>query len=135
MKVLFVCHGNSGRSQWAEAFFEKMSKKHTCMSAGVGVKKHNREGKIPNLTSIKCMKQLGYDISKKKRKQVTPAMAAKADKIIMITKKSEWPEYIKKKKDIRYWRILDPYGHDYATFCRLRDQLKKRIKALVAEIG
>ena len=34
MKVLFVCKGNVGRSQMAEAFYEKYSKNKNVKSAG-----------------------------------------------------------------------------------------------------
>ena len=40
MKVLFVCNGNVGRSQAAEAYFNRLSKKNTAISAGINTEKY-----------------------------------------------------------------------------------------------
>ena len=40
MKVLFVCKSNIGRSQMAEAFFNKFSKNHKAISAGISTENH-----------------------------------------------------------------------------------------------
>ena len=76
--VLFVCIGNSGRSQMAEAFFNRLSKTWKAISAGT-----NPDDNIHPYT-IRVMKEVGVDVSKQKPKLLTQRMIEKADKIITM---------------------------------------------------
>ncbi|MDO8537812.1 MAG: arsenate reductase ArsC [archaeon] len=134
MKILFVCRANIGRSQIAEAFFNKLSKKHKAISAGAQVDEDN--GKVliePKV--IEPMKEIGFDISKNKQKQVTQKMIKEADKIICMAKKEELPDYLKKSNKLIFWKVENAKGKDYAFHCKIRDQIKKKVEELVKEIG
>tara|TARA_Y200000002_G_scaffold228291_1_gene188505 strand:+ start:1333 stop:1752 length:420 start_codon:yes stop_codon:yes gene_type:complete len=65
MNILFLCVGNSARSQIAEALANDMfPKSFTIISAG-----SNPSEKVhPN--AILCMKEIGIDITKKKTKSI-----------------------------------------------------------------
>jgi len=73
--VLFICVGNSGRSQIAEAFFNKLSKTGKAISAGT-----MPDDRIHPYT-VQVMKEAGIDVSQQKPKPLTPEMIDKADKI------------------------------------------------------
>ena len=90
MKILFVCKANSGRSQMAEVFLNKMSRKYHATSAGIHVtKKGQLHGHV-----IKCMKEIGYDLSRKRRTQLTPEIAEKPNKIIVIMEPHEVENFL-----------------------------------------
>ena len=98
MKFLFVCRGNVGRSQMAEALFRKMTNgKYEVSSAGT--KLSGPEQKLKEFsgaeTLIACVKEEGIDVSENIRKQVTENMAADADKIILVIDETDpVPEYL-----------------------------------------
>ena len=76
--VLFVCIGNSGRSQMAEAFFNKLSKTWKSFSAGT-----KPDDNIHPYT-LRIMKEVEIDVSKQKPKPLTREILEKADKIITM---------------------------------------------------
>ncbi|MDE1827919.1 MAG: low molecular weight phosphatase family protein, partial [Candidatus Micrarchaeota archaeon] len=87
MKILFVCRGNIGRSQMAEAFFAKMSKKNSATSAGTHSREEGVEGVklgIGRWDTPDAMKEIGFDVSDKVSKQLTPEMINSADRVIVI---------------------------------------------------
>lgn len=139
MKVLFICKANVGRSQIATAFFNQLSKTHTAFSAGTNVNENNKplfnqvtkEGEL----SVKCMAGAGIDLSKTTRKQLTPEMVKEADKIIVMTEKENWPEYLRNSPKVIIWQVEDAKGMSYEFHCRIRDQIKKLVEELVKEIG
>ena len=75
--VLFVCKGNSGRSQMAQAFFNKLCKPNRAISAGILLDKSIHP------QTIKVMKELGIDIKNQTPKQLTQGLMESADKIII----------------------------------------------------
>ena len=79
--ILFVCKGNSGRSQMAEAFFNHLSRSRKSISAGIEPDK-----KIHPWT-IKVMEEVGIDVSKQKPKKLTKEMMERVDKIIVTDSK------------------------------------------------
>lgn len=121
MRVLFICKGNVGRSQMAEAFFNRFSK-HQGVSAGTHVSK--KEGQSVHELVINCMAELGYDLSGQKRKQLTPEMVEEADKVVVITKKEDLPDYVKNYPNLVFWDVEDAVNTSYGFHCKIRDQIK-----------
>lgn len=76
--ILFICKGNSGRSQMAEAFLNNLSKEVTAISAGT-----EPDEEIHPWT-IQVMKDVGIDVSKQKTKLLTDELMKDADKIIIM---------------------------------------------------
>ena len=133
MQVLFVCTANVGRSQMAEAFFNKLSKKNHASSAGIEV--GDAEGESIGERVVRIMKELGYDLSKNTRKQITREMAEKADKIIVMAEKETIPNYLKKSLKVIFWDVPDAKGQSEEFQYRVRDQIKELVEELVEEIG
>ena len=78
-KVLFVCVGNAGRSQMAEAFFNHIAKgKAQAMSAGTN------PASAVDPTVIRVMQEVGIDISRNHPKKLTVEMMEQADKVISM---------------------------------------------------
>ena len=135
MKILFVCKGNVARSQMAEAFFNKLSKKNRAFSAGAnpGIHLGNIVGKYKDLA--RCMKDIGIDISQKKSKKLTKEMIEKADVVVSLINKKILPDYVTKSPKLKLFKVEDPGGENYEFHCKIRDRIKKYVKKLVKEIG
>ncbi len=131
MNILFVCQGNVGRSQMAEAFFKSTSH-HNVSSAGTKVGEKQGQG-IHELV-INCMAELGYDISRNTRKQLTPELVETADRIIALTPEEDMPAYARNAKVI-YWQVTDPKDAPYEFHCLVRDQIKGLVERLASQIG
>jgi len=126
--ILFICKGNSGRSQMAEAFFNSLSKKAKAISAGTDPDK-----KIHPWT-IEVMKEVGIDVSQQKPKLLFDELLKKAEQIIIMESgliKDIAPKYSPKLKE---WKIEKLLGKSIGQVRKIRDQIKKRIKQLIKEI-
>jgi arsenate reductase len=91
--ILFVCKGNSGRSQMAEAFFNSLCKTGKAISAGT------KPDKQLHLWTIQVMKEVGIEVSQQKTNLLTFELMKKADKIIIMESdlsKDIPPEYLSK---------------------------------------
>ena len=76
--ILFLCTGNSCRSQMAEGFAKKMlSKDSKIFSAGI-------EPKRIHPIAIKVMQEVGIDISKQKSKNIAEISIGEIDIVITL---------------------------------------------------
>ena len=100
MRVLYICGGNAGRSQMAEALFnELVGEGNYATSAGTRV--NDKEGEKLSGYVLECMKEMNCDLSSKTRKQVTPEMEKEADKIIVMDKEN-LPECIPESEKVEF---------------------------------
>ena len=123
--VLFVCVGNSGRSQMAEAFFNNMvQNKIVAHSAGT-LPASKVDQKV-----IKVMQELGIDISDKKPKLLTPFMLDNADRVITMGCGIEGvcPATWVEAED---WGLPDPKGEPIEEIRKIRDEIKLRVANLL----
>ncbi len=129
-KVLFVCVENAGRSQMAEAFANKYGKdKFTVSSAG------NKPADKVNPTVVEALTEKGIDISMNKPKLLTFQMAQDADLVVTMGCNDQGVcpgPFFKPTVD---WKLEDPKGKPIEKVREIRDEIEKRIKVLVAEMG
>jgi arsenate reductase len=126
--ILFICRGNSGRSQMAEAFFNFFSKNTRATSAGI-----NPDEKIHPWT-IRVMKEVGIDISRQKPKLISDKLLKKTTKIIFMEfglSKKIPREYSLKSEE---WQIEKLLGKSMEQIRKIRNQIKKRVKQLVRKL-
>ena len=132
MKVLFVCRGNVGRSQMAQALFEKLS---GLKSFSVGTRVNFEGQKIGDIEPAKfvisSMKKYGSDISTNFVKQLTPEMISEFDKIIVMAESETVPNYLKGNKKAEFWEIEDPKGKDENFHRKTILQIEKKILELI----
>lgn len=134
MKVLFICKYNVGRSQIAQAFFNKFTNTKQSTSAGINAK--NLESISLSRHSpfvIRSMKEEGIDLSKNSPKQLTESMVKAADKIIIMVKKEDLPDYLKKAKKTSYWKIEDARDKSYEFHVKIRNQIKNLVQKLIKD--
>lgn len=135
-RVLFLCTGNSARSQMAEAFLRKYGgEKYEAHSAGLEPK-----GLHP-LTS-QVMSEIGMDVSEQRSKGVDEYLG-KVLFLYLITVCDDadkncptpWPGISNRM----HWSFEDPAAFEgteeekFAKFRQVRDQIEKRIKDWLTE--
>ncbi|WP_328497901.1 arsenate reductase ArsC [Streptomyces sp. NBC_00414] len=125
--VLFVCVHNAGRSQMAAGFLNHL--------AGDRVEVRSA-GSIPgnqvNPAAIEAMNEVGVDISDQKPKILTTEAVKASDYVITMGCGDACPIFPGK----RYldWDLEDPAGKGVESVRPIRDGIKARIEALIAEI-
>ncbi len=143
MKILFVCYANAGRSQVAEALFNKLSQ-HKAESAGTKVdelltERNPATRMVKHATGgqsvIAYMAEEGISVSENTRKQLTPQMVENSDRVVVITAKESWPEYLLESKKVIFWDIPNAVGMTPEAARVVYDQVKKHVKELVDGIG
>jgi protein-tyrosine-phosphatase len=128
--VIFVCVHNSGRSQMAEVFFNKLAGgKAQALSAGT------QPADEVNPVVVEAMREAGINISGNKPKMLTFDMVKKADKMITMGCGAEaeavCPASFIETED---WALEDPKGKSLEQVRKIRDEIKERVSKLVKEI-
>jgi arsenate reductase len=127
-KVLFVCVGNSGRSQMAEAFFNHMAKGEAyAISAGT------EPADRISATAMAAMKEVGIDMSQQAPKLLTMEMMEGADRVITMGCGVEetCPASFAPTED---WHLEDPKDKPIEEVRRIRDEIRIRVEKLLKEL-
>lgn len=131
-RVLFLCTGNSARSQMAEGLLRHLAgDKFKVFSAGV------RPTQL-NPLAIKVMSEIGIDISKQKSKSIKEFFGQQFDYVITVcdNAKQVCPVFPGKYGKI-HWKLEDPAGaqgseEDKTKFFReIRNKIDKKIKKIL----
>jgi arsenate reductase (thioredoxin) len=125
--VLFVCLHNAGRSQMSQALFERAADgRHTAVSAGTTP----AERVHPEV--VQAMAELGIDLSDRRPQPLTRALAERADVVVTMGCGDECP-YIPGRRYID-WDLPDPKGRPLDEVRATRDEIRRRVGALVGEL-
>lgn len=129
-KVLFLCTGNSARSQMAEAILNSNgTNKFTACSAGT-----NPTDKI-NPLAVKAMARVGIDISSNKPKSVNQFINEDFDFIITLCDKGkEQCINFTGMPIFAHWGLPDPAGFEGTELEKLR-QFDEILKQLITRIN
>ena len=125
--VLFVCVQNAGRSQMSEALFQRASGgRHSAESAGTRPAAHVH----PEVVAV--MQELGVDLNSRVPQRLTAELAERADVVVTMGCGDECP-YV---PGVRYidWDLPDPSGRPRAEVREIRDEIDRRVTALVSEL-
>ena len=127
-KILFVCVHNSGRSQMAEAIFNRYA---------MGVAQASSAGTQPasqlSPTVVEAMEETGIDISAQRPKMLTAGMVDGADKVITMGCGVEGvcPAAFVPTDD---WQLDDPEGKPNEKVREIRDEIEARVKELINDM-
>jgi arsenate reductase (thioredoxin) len=125
--ALFVCLHNAGRSQMSQALFERAAGgRHRALSAGT------TPGERVHPEVITVMDELGIDLSDRKPRGLTRELAEQADVVVTMGCGDECP-YIPGKRYVD-WDLEDPKGRPLDEVRATRDDIERRVTALVAEL-
>ncbi|MCL5071817.1 MAG: arsenate reductase ArsC [Actinobacteria bacterium] len=127
MKILFLCTGNSCRSQMAEGFLKRYKKGWTVKSAGI-----SPQGLNP--WAVKVMIEKNIDISNQKSKGVESFSNETFDYVITVcdNAKESCPIFPGKTKHI-HWNLIDPAETEgnieekLFVFRQVRDEIQDEI--------
>ena len=125
--VLFVCVGNAGRSQMAEAFFNQ--------AAGGGVRAISAGTKPASSVDpqiVQVMREVGIDISAARPKPLTMEMLDRADRVVTMGCGVEGvcPASFVQTED---WQLEDPKGKPIEDVRRIRDEIRARVTRLLSD--
>jgi protein-tyrosine-phosphatase len=126
-EVLFVCVHNAGRSQMAAALLDHHAH---------GRVRVRSAGSAPaseiNPAVVVAMEELGLDLSKELPKPLTDDFVHEADVVVTMGCGDACPFYPGK----RYldWELDDPAAKPLADVRRIRDEIDRRVRSLLAEL-
>jgi arsenate reductase len=125
--VLFVCIHNAGRSQMAAGFLR---------SLGGGAIEVRSAGSAPgervNPAAVEAMAEVGIDISDQQPKLLTHEAVEASDVVITMGCGDACPIF--PGISYRNWELDDPAGKGVEAVRPIRDEIKTRVQALVAEL-
>lgn len=125
--VLFVCVHNAGRSQMAAAYLTHLvGEKVEVRSAG------SAPADAVNPAVVEAMAEEGIDVSGEIPKVLTVEAVQASDVVITMGCGDTCPVFPGK----RYldWTLDDPAGQGVAAVRPIRDEIRKRIEGLIAEL-
>jgi len=126
--VLFVCVHNAGRSQMAAGFLTALSG---------GAVEVRSAGSLPadqiNPAAIEAMLELGIDLRAERPKVLTTDAVRSSDVVITMGCGDVCPIFPGKRYED--WVLDDPAGQGVDSVRPIRDEIRARVLALVAELG
>ena len=127
-RVLFVCVHNAGRSQMAAALLDRYARGRVDIRSA---------GSTPadeiNPAVVEAMAEVGIDISREVPQLLTDEAVREADAVVTMGCGDECPFYPGK----RYldWDLPDPAGKSVAEVVPIRNEIDRRVRALLDELG
>ena len=127
-EILFACVHNAGRSQMAAALA-------TLRSGGavaVGSAGSDPADRVDPAV-VEAMAEVGVDLRAETPKALTDEAVREADVVVTMGCGDACPVYPGK----RYldWELPDPAGRDLETVRAIRDEIDRRVQALLAELA
>ena len=125
--VLFVCVHNAGRSQMAAGYLQALAGDRVqVFSAG------SEPADQINPVAVAAMAEEGIDIAGNTPKILTTDAVRESDVVITMGCGDTCPIFPGKRYED--WELEDPAGKDLDTVRQVRDDIKSRVEALLAEI-
>jgi arsenate reductase len=126
--VLFVCIHNAGRSQMAAAYLTHLAGDRVeVRSAG------SAPGNAVNPAAVAAMLEEGIDMSAEIPKILTDEAVRASDVVITMGCGDTCPIYPGKRYED--WALDDPAGQGIDAVRPIRDEIRRRIEALISEIA
>jgi arsenate reductase (thioredoxin) len=128
VKVLFACVGNSGRSVMAERLFRRAAAvRHEARSAGSDPHRETTEPAV-----VQALAEIGIDASDHRAHRLEQADVDWAD-VVIAACDGACPVVVGKRYE--NWGLPDPAGLPIEEVRPIRDEIARRVDALVAELG
>ena len=125
--VLFVCVHNAGRSQMAAGYLEHLGAgRIEVRSAG------SAPGEALNPVAVQAMAEEGIDISANRPTVLTTEAVQASDVVVTMGCGDTCPVFPGKRYED--WELDDPAGQGIETVRPIRDEIRRRVETLVAEL-
>ncbi len=132
-RVLFLCTGNSARSQMAEALLEHRSA-HAIEACSAG-----SHPKPLHPEAVRVMAERGIDIEGRPTKHLRRFARSRFDQIITLCDKvKEICPDLPGHPTTAHWSMADPSAapdSTYRSFVRTADEIEERVEFLIAQIA
>ncbi len=126
--VLFVCVQNAGRSQMAEALFERAAgDEHEARSAG------SRPAERVHPEVVEVLREIGVDLAGRAPRGLDRTDLEWAGLVVTMGCGDECP-VIPGKRYVD-WELEDPAGQPVEEVRAVRDEIEGRIATLLSELG
>jgi thioredoxin type arsenate reductase len=132
MRVLFVCTGNSARSQMAEGWLRHLSAGRVeAASAGT-------EPRGLHPLAVRVMAERGVDISRQRAKHLSEVQGSRFDWVVTVCDRARQSCPVFPGARTVHWDLPDPAearGSEEEVaeaFRRVRDELARRVEELLA---
>jgi arsenate reductase len=122
LNLYFVCIGNAGRSQMAEAFAKDAG--HEARSAG------SRPEKELHPEVVEAMRELGIELSGRVPRGITQEDVEWADVVVTMGCGEDACPVLPGKRYVD-WELRDPIGLPLAEVRVIRDDIRRRVDALL----
>ena len=126
--VLFLCTHNAGRSQMALGFFN-----HLAGDRAVGFSGGSEPAHEINPSAVAAMAEVGIDITAEFPKPWTDEIVQVADVVVTMGCGDACP--VLPGKRYANWELPDPAGQSVDGVRPIRDDIEKRVRRLLAELG
>jgi protein-tyrosine-phosphatase len=136
-KVLFICRGNVGRSQFGEMFLRQLRPDFKVASAGTWVSIDDGEDHSNKKLGeygdgfknvLTAMDEVGIDVRKNSRTQLTEQMLKDFDEVIVMAEPYSFPDYFSNYPHVEFWTVPDAKDTDLEFHRRVRDEVKKKVE-------
>jgi arsenate reductase len=129
-RVLFLCTGNSARSQMAEGLLRHLAgDEFDVYSAGTSPKGLHK-------ASVAAMKEVGIDISHQRSKALDEFLGQRFDYVITVCDRAKQQCPVFPGATPIHWGFDDPAEapeqQQTQTFCRVRDEISQRLRLFLA---
>jgi arsenate reductase len=128
-RVIFACRHNAGRSQMAAAFFNQLADPRTAQALSAGTTPSERVH--PEVATV--MQEVGLDLSGATPQRLTAELAKGALLLVTMGCGEECP-YVP-GAEVVDWALADPNGRPVAEVRAIRDEIRRRVEALVLGRG
>lgn len=126
--VLFVCIHNAGRSQMAAGYLRHLAgDRIDVLSAG------SAPAESINPMAVLAMAEEGIDIAAEQPKILTTEAVKESDVVITMGCGDTCPFYPGKRYED--WVLDDPAGQGIEAVRPIRDEIRLRVEALIAELA
>ena len=126
--VLFLCTHNAGRSQMAMGFFEHLAGDQAIAWSG-----GSEPGISVNPAAVDAMAERGIDISREYPKPWTDEIVRAADVVITMGCGDACPIF--PGRQYEEWTLDDPAGQTVDEVRRIRDEVERRVRQLLDQLG
>ena len=127
--VIFACVQNSGRSQMAAAFFNRVADPAKARALSAGTKP---AGQIH--TEVReAMGEVGLDLSDAVPQRLTPELAAQAQWLVTMGCGEDCPVVPGVLRED--WPFPDPHGQGLDSVRAIRDAVRAKVEAFVTQQG
>ncbi len=126
--VLFVCIHNAGRSQMAAGYLQHLAgDRIRVLSAG----------SVPadqvNPIAVEAMREEGIDVADERPKVLTTEAVQQSDVVVTMGCGDACPFFPGKRYED--WTLDDPAGQPIEAVRPIRDEIKRRVQALIADLA